>query len=125
MTPFGNLLEKKIEAGGFSNLLENKKGDAAEGLGNVVGKRGGNIVGKKGSSAALGKPSLGAFRKGGANAVKDQLEKDQPGMVEGISSLRSWMVKSQTMIRPNQQIKKKNVTLRDKVIIIHLYKYLF
>ena len=102
---FGKLLDKK---GGAGNVVE-KKG----GFGMVFGKSSGNAVEKKGASAAaLGKMSLGAFGKKGL--VKGAQGDDQHGILEGISSLHSW-IKSQTMIKPNQKMKGKHAAMYDEV----------
>ena len=146
----GNVLEKKTggsSGGSFGKLLENKKGGAGGGstspiekkiggfgnildkkIGNAVEKKGtgfGNILEKKGggSSAAFGKMSLGAFGKRGT-ALKSQQKEDEHGILEGISSLHSW-IKSQTMIKPNQKMKGKHGAMYDEVIKIILYNNLF
>ena len=43
--------------------------------------------------------AFGAFGKRGATGIKPQPDED--GILEGITSLHSW-IKSQTMIKPNQ-----------------------
>ena len=156
----GNALEKKTGVpGGLGNLLENKKGVLGGGLsvavekkagfgqllnknlGNTAEKKGGgfgNIIDKKGgSAAAFGKMSFGAFGKRGA-VKPGQGADDQHGILEGISSLHSW-IKSQTMIKPNQKMKGKHAALFDeasklaitggfksyliKVLLVHLGNY--
>ena len=117
---FGGILEKKVAAGkaggAFGKLLENKKPGALGGIGNAMEKRGGggfgNLLDKKGSSGGFGKAGLGAFGKRGA---AEQLDKDQHGILEGISSLHSW-IKSQTMIRPNQKPKGRRGDMYDEVV---------
>ena len=133
----GNMIEKKTASpgGGFGKLLENKKGVAGGVLPNAVEKKAGfgqllnknlgnnaekkvagfgNIIDKKagGGAAAFGKMSFGAFGKRGG-AVKGPGQDDQHGILEGISSLHSW-IKSQTMIKPNQKMKGKHTALFDE-----------
>ena len=128
----GNVLEKKTGSG-FGKLLENKKGGAGgvlqnavekkpgfgqllnKNLGNTAEKKGGgfgNIIDKKGGggAAAFGKMSFGAFGKRG---VAKPGQDDQHGILEGISSLHSW-IKSQTMIKPNQKMKGKHAPMFDE-----------
>ena len=119
-------------AGGLGKLLENKKGVAGGGLANAKGgfgqllnknsgnaaeKKGvgsfGNILDKKGGGAsALGKMNFGPFGKRGM--AKPGKGDDEHGILEGISSLHSW-IKSQTMIKPNQKLKGKHAALYDEV----------
>ena len=138
--PDGNaatgLVEKKAgPPGGLGKLLENKKGGAEGGLPNALGKKAGfgqllnknlgnaaekkgggsfgNILDKKGGGAsALGKMNFGPFGKRGM--AKPGKGDDEHGILEGISSLHSW-IKSQTMIKPNQKLKGKHAALYDEV----------
>ena len=142
----GNVLEKKTAVGGgLGKLLENKQGGsgagiAKAGLGQLLNKTSGNaaekkvagignLLGKKGGGAAaapFGKMSMGAFgKRGGPKAAQVD---DQQGILEGISSLHSW-IKSQTMIKPNQKMKGKGqmyeeVSSSVKVLIKMLKKNL-
>ena len=142
----GNVLEKKTAiGGGLGKLLENKQGGsgagiAKAGLGQLLNKTSGNaaekkvagignLLGKKGGGAAaapFGKMSIGAFgKRGGPKAAQVD---DQQGILEGISSLHSW-IKSQTMIKPNQKMKGKGqmyeeVSSSVKVVIKMLKKNL-
>ena len=142
----GNVLEKKTAVGGgLGKLLENKQGGsgagiAKAGLGQLLNKTSGNaaekkvtgignLLGKKGGGAAaapFGKMSIGAFgKRGGPKAAQVD---DQQGILEGISSLHSW-IKSQTMIKPNQKMKGKGqmyeeVSSSVKVLIKMLKKNL-
>ena len=142
----GNVLEKKTAiGGGLGKLLENKQGGsgagiAKAGLGQLLNKTSGNaaekkvagignLLGKKGGGAAaapFGKMSIGAFgKRGGPKAAQVD---DQQGILEGISSLHSW-IKSQTMIKPNQKMKGKGqmyeeVSSSVKVLIKMLKKNL-
>lgn len=103
-----NALEKK---GGFGQLLNKNLGNAAE---KKAGGSFGNILDKKGGGApALGKMSFGAFGKRGGIAKPGKGE-DEHGILEGISSLHSW-IKSQTMIKPNQKMKGKHAAMYDEV----------
>lgn len=130
------MLEKKTGSpGGFGKLLENKKGVAGgvlstavekkagfgqllnKNLGNTAEKKVGgfgNIVDKKGggAAAAFGKMSMGPFGKRGP-VKPGQAADDQNGILEGISSLHSW-IKSQTMIKPNQKMKGKHAPMFDE-----------
>ena len=138
--PDGNaatgLVEKKAgPPGGLGKLLENKKGGAEGGLPNALGKKAGfgqllnknlgnaaekkgggsfgNILDKKGGGAsALGKMNFGPFGKRGV--AKPGKGDDEHGILEGISSLHSW-IKSQTMIKPNQKMKGKHAAMYDEV----------
>ena len=142
----GNVLEKKTAiGGGLGKLLENKQGGsgagiAKAGLGQLLNKTSGNaaekkvagignLLGKKGggvAAAPFGKMSIGAFgKRGGPKAAQVD---DQQGILEGISSLHSW-IKSQTMIKPNQKMKGKGqmyeeVSSSVKVLIKMLKKNL-
>ena len=130
----GNVLEKKTAiGGGLGKLLENKQGGSGAGIakaglgqllnktsGNAAEKKAGgsfgNILDKKGGGApALGKMSFGAFGKRGGTAKPGKGEDDH-GILEGISSLHSW-IKSQTMIKPNQKMKGKHAAMYDEVSI--------
>ena len=133
------LVEKKPAiSGGLGKLLGNKKGVSGGGLSNALEKKGGlvqlmnknlgnaaekkaggsfgNILDKKGGGTpALGKMSFGAFGKRGGTAKPGKGEDDH-GILEGISSLHSW-IKSQTMIKPNQKMKGKHAAMYDEVSI--------
>ena len=122
-------------AGGLGKLLENKKGVTGGGLANAKGgfgqllnknsgnaaeKKGvgsfGNILDKKGGgTSALGKMNFGPFGKRGGLAKPGKGD-DEHGILEGISSLHSW-IKSQTMIKPNQKMKGKTA-MYDEVSLL-------
>ena len=133
------MVEKKTgPPGGLGKLLENKKGGAEGGLSNAFGKKAGfgqllnknlgnaaekkgggsfgNILDKKGGGAsALGKMNFGPFGKRGGLAKAGKGD-DEHGILEGISSLHSW-IKSQTMIKPNQKMKGKTA-MYDEVSLL-------
>ena len=102
------MLGKKPGGGAaLTNLVAKKPAPGPAGITNLFGKKGagmdkkvsggfGNLMDKKAKG-------FGAFGKRGAAPAADT---DGHGLLEGISSLHSW-IKSQTMIRPNQKVNGK------------------
>ena len=68
-----------------------------------------------GGGGRFGKRSMVANESG---------DKESHGILEGISSLHSW-IKTQTMIRPQSKIRSKQGGTYDEVSVYHICLYIY
>ena len=82
----------------FGNVGGLAKNVASKGKSDVSAKM---ALGSFGKKPAFGKKTMGAF---GKKTKPDSAEAEAHGLLEGISSLHSW-IKSQTMMKPTTKMK--------------------